>query len=143
MAEQADLGAACQRQGSVVVLQQGSALGLNGGAQLCFVSLALFVGSKARFEVFGIFRSVALDDLIGRCIQSNVQGGGVLICNHVAHDGGDGQNRRQRSEHRPQTYFGFLGIHWFSSFSFITTARQRNVLVYTQFALLDLVFTSL
>lgn len=96
MAEQADLGAACQRQGSVVVLQQGSTLGLNGGAQLCFVSLALFVGSKARFEVFGIFRSVALDDLIGRCIQSNVQGGGVLICD-----------------------------------------------VYTQFALLDLVFTSL
>ena len=143
MAEQADLGAVCQRQGSVVVLQQGSALGLNGGAQLCFVSLALFVGSKARFEVFGIFRSVALDDLIGRCIQSNVQGGGVLICDHVAHDGGDGQNCRQCSEYRPQTYFGFLGIHWFSSFSFITTARQRNVLVYTQFALLDLVFTSL
>lgn len=64
MAEQADLGAVCQRQGSVVVLQQGSALGLNGGAQLCFVSLALFVGSKARFEVFGVYTQFALLDLV-------------------------------------------------------------------------------
>ena len=116
VAEQADLSAACQRQGVVLVLQQGSALGLDRRAQFGLVSLALLIGSKALLEVFGIAGILAVDDLIGRCIQSDVDGGSVLVCDDVAHDGSDGQDRRQAGENRPQPYFRFGVFHGFSSF---------------------------
>ena len=102
VAEQADLGTLCQRQGSVLVLQQGCALGLNGGAQLGLVGLTLLIGSKAFFEILGILGVAAVvNDLIGRCIQSNVDGGGVLVCNDIANDGRDRQDRGDGSQSRP------------------------------------------
>ena len=116
MAEQADLSAAGQRQGIVLVLQQSCALGLDRRAQFGLVSLALLIGSKALLEVFGIAGILAVDDLIGRCIQSDVDGGSVLVCDDVAHDGSDGQDSRQAGENRPQPYFRFGVFHGFSSF---------------------------
>ena len=116
VAEQADLSAAGQRQGIVLVLQQSRALGLDRRAQFGLVSLALLIGSKALLEVFGIAGILAVDDLIGRCIQSDVDGGSVLVCDDVAHDGSDGQDRRQAGENRPQPYFRFGVFHGFSSF---------------------------
>ena len=102
MAEQADLGALCQRQGSVLVLQQGCALGLDLSAQLGLVGLTLLIGSKAFFEILGILGVAAVvNDLIGRCIQSNVDGGGVLVCNDIANDGRDRQDRGDGSQSRP------------------------------------------
>ena len=116
VAEQADLSAAGQRQSIVLVLQQSCALGLDRRAQFGLVSLALLIGSKALLEVFGIAGILAVDDLIGRCIQSDVDGGSVLVCDDVAHDGSDGQDRRQAGENRPQPYFRFGVFHGFSSF---------------------------
>ena len=95
MAEQADLGALCQGQGSVLILEQGSALGLDLSAQLSLISLTLRVGSKIGFEVLRVLGVAAVvNDLIGRCIQSNV-------CNDVANDGRDGQDRGDGSQSRP------------------------------------------
>ena len=54
VAEEADLGAAGQRQRSVVVLQQGSALGLDLCAERFLVSAALLIRGKIALEVLGL-----------------------------------------------------------------------------------------
>ena len=100
--EQADLGTAGQRQRSVVVLQQGSALGLNLCAESLFVSGALLVGGKIALEVLGITRGLALDDLVGRCTEVVVHGGGVVIGNGGANDRTCGQHCGNARQGAPQ-----------------------------------------
>ena len=108
MAEQADLCAACQGQGVVVVLQQGCAFGFNLCAQLSLIGLALFIRGEIALEVLSVFVAVALDDLIGVGVQVVINGGRIMERNRRAYNGACGQDGCNGGQAGPHPNFGFL-----------------------------------
>ena len=103
MAEQADLGTACQRQGGVLVLQQSGTLGLDLCAEIGLIGLALCIGSKVALEILGVRGGVTLDNLVGVRVQRHIQRGGVLVGNHVANHSTGGQHCGHAGQRAPQS----------------------------------------
>ena len=108
VAEQADLCAACQGQGVVVVLQQGCAFGFNLCAQLSLIGLALFIRGEIALEVLSVFVAVALDDLVGVGVQVVINGGRIMERNRRAYNGACGQDGGNGGQAGPHPNFGFL-----------------------------------
>ena len=108
VAEQADLCAACQGQGVVVVLQQGCAFGFNLCAQLSLIGLALFIRGEIALEVLSVFVAVAPDDLVGVGVQVVINGGRIMERNRRAYNGACGQDGGNGGQAGPHPNFGFL-----------------------------------